>query len=100
MAGHVLGYPRFAKRIESVATASEELIADYRQIVARASRPPTTVAADLDEDKVLACRIAASADLSVSDDAHLRNSKRYHCIEIVTPGDGNLNVMSYLSSPS
>jgi len=42
------------------------------------------VAKDVDDDAVIACALAASADLIVSGDAHLLNLKRYHDISIVS----------------
>ncbi len=43
---------------------------------------------DADNDAVLACALAAQADLIVSGDAaHLRNVKRYHGMRIVAAGE-------------
>jgi predicted nucleic acid-binding protein len=42
-----------------------------------------TVPDDPDDDHVLACALAAQADLIVSGDAHLRNLKRYQGMRIV-----------------
>lgn len=42
---------------------------------------------DPDDDAVLACALAAHADLIVSGDAHLRQLKHYHRIQIVNPAD-------------
>lgn len=42
------------------------------------------VVRDRDDDAVLACAIAATADLIVSGDAHLLNLKSFHRIPIVT----------------
>lgn len=39
---------------------------------------------DADDDAVLACALAAGADLIVSGDAHLLNLKQYHGMRIVT----------------
>ena len=39
---------------------------------------------DADDDHVLACALAAQADLIVSGDAHLLNLKTYHRIPIVS----------------
>ena len=41
------------------------------------------VAPDPDDDTVLACALAAQADLIVSGDAHLLNLKTYHRIPII-----------------
>jgi predicted nucleic acid-binding protein len=42
------------------------------------------VIADADDDAVLACALAASADIIVSGDAHLRNLKTWHGIRILS----------------
>ena len=43
-----------------------------------------TVTRDPDDDRVLACALAAQADLIVSGDAHLLDLKSYQRIPIVT----------------
>jgi putative PIN family toxin of toxin-antitoxin system len=45
------------------------------------------IARDPADDQVLACGLAAGADLIVSGDAHLLDLKRYHGIDIVTPAE-------------
>jgi putative PIN family toxin of toxin-antitoxin system len=42
------------------------------------------VAKDIDDDAVIACALAAQADLIVSGDAHLLNLKSFHGMPIVT----------------
>ena len=42
---------------------------------------------DPDDDEVLACALAAKADLIVSGDSHLLNLKSYQGIEIVRPAE-------------
>ncbi len=46
-----------------------------------------TVLDDVDDDAVLACALAANADLIVSGDAHLLNLKRHLCMRIVTAAE-------------
>ena len=83
----LLGYTRFAKRIESLDTSIAPLVADYRSLVevAPAADITPTIIADPDDDNVLACAIAAGTDLVVSSDAHLLNLKQYHGIDLLTP---------------
>ncbi len=45
----------------------------------------THIQDDTDDDALLACALAAEADLIVSGDAHLRELKHYHRIQIVNP---------------
>lgn len=45
------------------------------------------VAKDIDDDAVIACALAAQADLIVSGDAHLLNLKSCQGIAIVSPAD-------------
>jgi len=44
-------------------------------------------AADPDDDDVLACALAAGADLIVTGDRRLRNLKTFHRIPILSPAD-------------
>ena len=81
----VLGYERVAKRIAALNTSIAELLADYRalvEIVPDATISPTVIT-DPDDDALLACAIAAQADLIVSGDADLLNLKHFHRIPIV-----------------
>ena len=83
----VLGYPKLAQRIARIDSSPAELLADYRAIVS--ITPPAaispSVADDPTDDAILACAIAAAADLVVSGDAHLLNLKQFHGIDIVEP---------------
>jgi len=45
------------------------------------------VAGDADDDQVLACALAASADAIVSGDKHLRNLKTYQNIPIINAAE-------------
>lgn len=81
----VLGYARLAQRIATLNTTTAELVADYGtlvQIVPAANITPTVID-DPDDDHVLACAIAAGAELIASGDARLLNLKRHQDIEII-----------------
>lgn len=81
----VIAREKFATRIRSAGVSAPELVADYAQlarIVSPADIRPT-VTGDPDDDQVLACALAAEADLIVSRDKRLRNLKTYHGIPIV-----------------
>ena len=77
---------KFARQIRAAQVSAPAVVADFAQlariIVPAEIRP--TVAGDPDDDQVLACALAAGAELIVSRDKRLRNLKTYHGIPIVT----------------
>lgn len=81
----VIAREKFATRIRAGRVSFAELVADYTQlarIVLPAEIRPT-VAGDPDDDQVLACALAAEAELIVSRDKRIRNLKTYQGIPIV-----------------
>ena len=81
----VLRYPRLAKRLSGQGLSAGAIVARYALLsepFAPASIRPT-VSGDPDDDHVLACALAANADLIVSGDSHLLNLKTYQGISIV-----------------
>jgi predicted nucleic acid-binding protein len=50
---------------------------------------------DPDDDPVLACALAAAAELIVSGDAHLLNLKHYHGIQVVGPHEASARIGIY-----
>jgi putative PIN family toxin of toxin-antitoxin system len=85
----VAARPKFAARMTAHEVTPAVLAQRYRAI-AEAVVPAGiagTVTADPDDDHVLACALAARADLVVSSDADLLNLKRYHEIPIVDPAE-------------
>ncbi|MEO7404092.1 MAG: putative toxin-antitoxin system toxin component, PIN family [Burkholderiales bacterium] len=80
----VLPRAQFAKKIAASSFSVEGLITRYA-VLAQSVEPaiisPTSV--DPDDDHVLACALAAKADLIVSRDKDLLNLKRFHNIAIV-----------------
>ena len=85
----VIGREKFATRMRSAGVSAPGVVADYAQlvrIVVPADIRPT-VTGDPDDDHVLACALAAEADLIVSRDKRLRNLKSYHSIPIVTAAE-------------
>ena len=85
----VIAREKFSTRIRSAGVLAPGIVADYAQlvrIVAPADIPPA-VTGDPDDDQVLACALAAEADLIVSGDKRLRNLKAYHGISIVTAAE-------------
>jgi len=88
----VLVREKFRPRFLSVQTSVAQLLAEYTgQItVVHAARISPTITADPDDDQVLACAVAAKADLIVSGDSNLLDLKQYGGILIVTPADALL----------
>lgn len=85
----ILRRAKFAKAIAASRLSLDELVLGYAeiaQLVQPALIAPVVVT-DPDDDHVLACAIAANADLIVSGDAHLLNLKSYQGIPIVSPAE-------------
>ncbi len=83
---NTLGYEKFARRIAQFDTSIAALVAQYEALVTRVSpaHTPRVVPNDPDDDHVLACAVAAHAQLIVSGDKHLLAIKSYQDIYIVT----------------
>lgn len=85
----VLARAKFAGQLQARALDVSEVFDGYAAlavIVAPAGIAPT-VTKDPADDAVLACALAAQADLIVSGDPHLRNLKTYQGIPIITATD-------------
>jgi len=83
----VLGRPKFRLRIRTLQTSVSEVMESLLSIVEVVQDSPIepVIKRDPDDDKILACAIAAQADWIVSGDDHLLCLKRYKGIPIVTP---------------
>jgi putative PIN family toxin of toxin-antitoxin system len=81
-----LAYPKFAQRVAQQGTTIAQLVDQYTALanLAPAASISPTMIADPDDDAVLACGLAARADLVVSGDHALLNLKHYHGIAIVS----------------
>lgn len=86
---HTLNYPKFSQRIAAhCATTPSALTVRYSALVTLVtpSEVPRVIEQDADDDQVLACALAANANLIVSGDKHLRSlGGAYQGIRIVTP---------------
>lgn len=86
----VLSRPKLAQAVAASGLSAEALMSrflDVVRVVAPADIAPV-VRRDPDDDQVLACALAARADLIVSGDPHLRNLKSYQGIPIVAAAEG------------
>jgi putative PIN family toxin of toxin-antitoxin system len=83
---HTLCYQKFGKRIASRETSAQALMAQYGALVTLVMPAGIlpTIERDPDDDAVLACALAAQADLIVSGDAHLLNLKQFQQIPVIT----------------
>lgn len=86
----VLTRPAATKRLTIIGKSVREVLADYVKVVELVEPidTPRVVPDDPDDDHVLACALAARADLIVSGDKqHLLSLGRYQGIAIVAPAD-------------
>jgi putative PIN family toxin of toxin-antitoxin system len=85
----VLTRPAATKRLSSLGKTAREVLADYLEaieLVEPAEIAPVVIH-DPDDDHVLACALAANADMIVSGDADLLTLKAHQNIPIRTPAE-------------
>ena len=85
----ILKRAKFTKAIDAGGLTREQLVlgyADLAMLIEPAEIPPV-VANDPDDDQVLACALAAKADLIVSGDRDLLDLKQYQDIPVVTQAE-------------
>jgi putative PIN family toxin of toxin-antitoxin system len=85
--GEVLVRPVPAKRLAMIGLAARQVLADYIETIelVTPTATPFVVAADRDDDHVIAAAVAAQADLLVSGDRHLLMLGSHQAIRIVPP---------------
>jgi putative PIN family toxin of toxin-antitoxin system len=85
----VLAYPRLAKAVTASGLAPAQLLQRYLRLATVVQPAPIapTVLADPDDDHVLACALAAKAELIVSGDRHLLDLHEYQGIPILNTAD-------------
>ena len=84
-----LRYRKLAKRLSGLKLSASAIVARYA-LMSEPIAPASiarTVTSDPDDDHVLACALAAKADLIVSGDSHLLNLKAYQGIPIVAAAE-------------
>jgi uncharacterized protein len=78
--------PALTKRLAKIGRTASEIFVEYLQAIELVDPIDVPrIARDLDDDVVLACALAASADLIVSGDSDLLVLTAYERIPIVTP---------------
>lgn len=89
-----LGYAKFAQRLAALGATIPALVADYLELVELV--PVNTIervlAADPDDDIVLATALAARAQLLVTGDRALLDLQAHHDVEILSPAQALLRV--------
>lgn len=84
----VVSREKFAARLAQAGLAPLGIVGEIRRLTTMAvpTSVPRVIANDPDDDHVLACALAANADLIVSGDKHLHGlGGEYQGIRIVTP---------------
>jgi putative PIN family toxin of toxin-antitoxin system len=84
----ILARTKFANALAATGLALEELVLGYAELVTmvRPDDIPPTIVADPADDQVLACALAANADMIVSGDKHLHSlGLQFRGISIFTP---------------
>jgi predicted nucleic acid-binding protein len=76
-------------RLALLGRAAYQVLADYADAIELVTlfEVPPVIAADPDDDYVIATAVAATADLIVSGDRHLLASASHGGIAIVTPAE-------------
>jgi uncharacterized protein len=85
----VLAYPKLAKAVAASGLTPAQLLQRYLRLATIVQPAPIapTVLADPDDDHVLACALAAKAELIVSGDRHLLGLHEYQGIPILNTSD-------------
>ena len=85
----VLGRSKLKNRLQLVDVSVRDLTLRYASLahLVRPGSIPPVILNDPDDDMVLACALAANAEMIISGDLHLRDLKTYQGIPVVTAND-------------
>ena len=91
----ILGRAKFARKLAAAQLSVDQLVERYT-LLTTVVHPATitpTILNDPDDDQVLACALAAKAELIVSGDRHLLDLKEYRGMRIVRVADAVKNIV-------
>lgn len=82
----VLHRQKLAKKVQATGLSAAQMVRNYQQLATTVTARSLAqqVSRDPDDDAVLACALAAQADLIVSGDADLLDLKQFQGMRIVT----------------
>ncbi|MBV6400577.1 MAG: hypothetical protein CNIPEHKO_00870 [Anaerolineales bacterium] len=82
----VLERDKFTARLNAAQTTARELVVGFGELamLVHPTSTPSVIKDDPDDDMVLACAIAANAEVIVSGDSHIKNLKSFQGISILT----------------
>jgi len=82
----ILGRAKFARKLAAAQLSVDQLVERYTLLttVIHPAVIAPTILDDPDDDQVLACALAAKAEIIVSGDRHLLDLKEYQGVRIVT----------------
>jgi len=85
----VLHREKLAKQVAATGLTAARMVAHYRRIatMVTARQLASQISRDADDDRVLACAVAAQVDFIVSGDDDLLSLKQYQGIPIVSPAE-------------
>lgn len=90
----ILGRAKFARKIAAAQLPVDQIVERYALLttVVHPAVITPTILRDPDDDQVLACALAAQADLIVSGDRHLLELKEYQGIRVLTAAEALKNI--------
>lgn len=90
----VLSRKKLAKKVQATGLTAAEMVKQYRRLAYRVTARQFTkqISRDADDDTVLACALAAKAELIVSGDRDLLTLEAFRGIPIVTPAEAVRNL--------
>jgi putative PIN family toxin of toxin-antitoxin system len=85
----VIARDKFAQRVLAAGLSAAELVQDYTRLaqIVEPQPLPAPASRDPDDDHVLACALAAKAEIIVSGDKDLLDLREYQGIPILTAAD-------------